>query len=69
MIGVNWNTIGNAPADKRMKIWQVPNQQMDEKIKVSRGASGDQSDEFFTVIKDPDYLSVDSICLCYVTIT
>ena len=68
--GVNWNTIGNAPADKRMKIWQVPNQQMDEvKIKVSRGASEDQSDEFFTVIKDPDYLSVDSICLCYVTIT
>ena len=68
--GANWNLIGNAPADKRMKIWQVPNQQMDEvKIKVSRGVSEDQSDEFFTVIKDPDYISVDSICLCYVTIT
>ena len=68
--GANWNLIGNAPADKRMKIWQVPNQQMDEvKIKVSRGVSEDQSDEFFTIIKDPDYLSVDSICLCYVTIT
>ena len=29
-----------------MKIWQVPNQQMDEvRIKVSRQASQDQSDE------------------------
>ncbi len=68
--GLTWNYIGDASADKRMKIWQVPNQQMDEvKIKVSRGITEDQSDEYFTIIKDPDYLSVDSICLCYVTIT
>ena len=68
--GQTWKNIGTVNAEDRIKIWQIPNQHFEEvKIKVERGSISDESDDYFTIIKDPDYLSVDSVCLCYLTIT
>ena len=68
--GQTWKNIGTVNAEDRIKIWQIPNQHFEEvKIKVERGSISDESDDYFTIIKDPDYLSVDSVCLCYLTIS
>ena len=68
--GINWNPISTVGGSLRMKNWQVPNTVTSQaKIRITRNGFSDESDHTFTIIEDPNFINVDSVCICNVSIS
>lgn len=61
--GANWNNIGTANADRRYFSWNTPNVVTGQaKVRVSRGAQSDESDDVFTIMQQPGGLNFEWVC-------
>ncbi len=61
--GGAWTSFGTAPATERSANWNVPNTLSGEaRIRVSRGAQSDESDENFSIIEVPANIEVNWAC-------
>ena len=61
--GVTWNTIATVGATVRQYDWTVPAIASDQAlVRVSNGSTYDISNAFFTILEQPQNLSVDFAC-------
>ncbi len=61
--GGSWNNIGTAIADQRQVSWSPPTTTSGlAKIRISRGAQSDESDEVFSILGAPNNLAFNWIC-------
>ncbi len=68
--GINWISIGAAPAANRAFDWNVPNNVTGKAlVKIERGLLSDISEHTFSIISRPTNLTVTSVCPSYMEVS